>query len=1285
MSGLSFNLLGPFEATLEGDRHLHFPTTKTKALLAYLLVEETYRPGVSHQRGNLMTLLWPDLLPESAQANLRQTLYRLRQTLHEVEMATDHPEPLLLSDRQSVQVNPMIDYHLDVAKFELALRKAAQGSQDEQIVILSEAVSLYRGDFLADVYVPDSETFENWTGQVRADLRRRALDTLHQIGERALAWGDYHLARDTARRQIAIDDLHEVAYRQLMLALSAAGERNEALTEFTQLTQLLADELGVEPTIETAKLAETIRQGQYDSGLEPTLDLHVALEPVSIERQPPLVSSDRNTDYDTATYRYLTTINESRKLAADDRVKLPADRIGQSLKIDEYSGQQLAGPPSNLPYELNRFVGRQEQIAAICSLFERENSRLVTLTGPGGVGKTRLAIKVASLLRQGFRDGVWLVELARLTNPVLLAQLTVRTFGLVEEDRQTRMRTLIEYLRSRKLLLVLDNCEHLIEDVARFAQSLLRAAPGLSILATSREPLGTEGETVWTLPPLSAPDPEEEVGPETLGRYEATDLFLERASSVQPNFHINHQNALAVAQVCACLDGIPLAIELAAARLRALSVEDIVTRLDDRFKFLVGNRTSEPRQQTLQSLIDWSYDLLPKKERKLMRRLSVFAGGWSLPAAEAVCLGSGIKETEVLDLLAQLVDKSLVVTELHKGVIRYQFLETIRQYAADRLKEAGELYEYAEKHTQYYLKLAMESYGKCWGRDQGVWLDRLEIEHDNLRKSLEQLADEDPTGEALLRMAGSLWRYWEVRGYINMGRYWITLALKENPDASTYVRANGLRGAGILARQQGDYVEAKAHHEESLALFRQLGPEYNLQIARQLDALGEIEQYYGNYEPAIALHQESMALQQEIGDKEGVAASLAHLGVIARERGRYNEAEKLLQQSLKLNRELGDRLRISVDLNNLGFVATRQCRYERALAYHEEAVQQYRDLNNKLGISESLLNMGDVAKNRGDFRHSIALHEECLALKKELGDRRGIARTTVRLATTALLQGDYRRGRELADQSLVSFKELGIRRGIVVALRIRALVAVYEGEFECAVRLSEESLHLAQEIEALFEAALAKNVLGLCAHAQARLVEAREWFEEALSFFREVDDYRNIAHTLVGLARTAYRLEDHQSAQELLEEGLLLSRTFGIQWSLAFSLEIMGLLRRSDGDYGRALQMFRESLQLSIDQANQQGIVNCLGAIAGLAAVLKQPETAVRLFGFTEQLRAEIGNQMGQADLQEYEAYLQLAKGQLDEDAFSALWSGGKAMITEQAIAEALRGFSDTETNGAAV
>ena len=1244
MQGLAFNLLGQFQATDVRGRHLEFPTNKAQALLAYLLVEESNKRSVNHKRESLMMLFWPDILLESAQANLRQTLYRLRKSLPDIEIKANYFEPLIISDRRHVSINPRVSYYLDVADFEQGIRSGKKGASDERIASLAEVVTLYRGDFLENVTIPDSQEFDKWAEQIRQQLRRDVLAALHHIGQHAIDHGAYDRAEEVARRQIAIDDYHEAGYQQLMIALAAKGQRTDALTEFNRLLHVLANDLRVEPSRETTMLAEVIGREQYDR------------ESIYLgERQ---VITDSN-------YPKL-----KREVAFPDVVNNEAK-----------TSQSPEKPPSNLPYELNRFIGRQQELKAICDLFEQKHSRLVTLKGPGGVGKTRLALRVAAQLLPRFQDGVWFVELEQLTNPVLITQLTVRTIGLVEEDGQTRMQTLIEYLRPRKVLLILDNCEHLIEDVAEFAHSLLRATPGLSILATSREPLDIEGEILWAIPPLTTPDIVEEISLDALDGYEAIDLFLERASSVEPGFHVNQQNALAICQICAYLDGIPLGIELAAARLRAFSVEDIVTRLDDRFSFLVGTRTSMPRQQTLKSLIDWSYELLPDKERKVMRRLSVFAGGWSIAAAEKVCSGRGVEEGQVFELLAQLVDKSLVVSEMQQGVIRYRFLETIRQYATNRLEEAGEDAEYADKHAQYFLRLARDSYGKCWGRDQGIWLDRLEREHFNLRKAMEHFQNYDPTGEALLRMAGCLWRYWEVRGYINMGRYWITLALEENPEASTYVRANGLRGAGILARQQSDYREAKEYHEESLALFRQLGSEYNLQIARQLDALGEIKQYNGNYEEAIELHKESLSLQEVIGDKEGVAASLAHLGVIARERGRYKDAEKLLTQSLQLNRQQGDRLRIGVDLNNLGFVATRQCHYEQALALHEEAVQQYRDLNNKLGISESLMNLGNVAKDRGDFLRAHVFYRECLDYKRELGDRRGIARTNVRIATTALLQGDYERARELADLSLSAFKDLGIKRGIVVALRIRAMVAVYDGDFERASKIAENCVQLAEEIEAPLEKALAKVVLGLSAHAEVRLIEAREWFEQALKFFRGVKDYRNIAHTQVGLARTAYRLNDLEGAQVYLNESLKLSRTYGIQWSLAYSLEIMGLLRRSAGDYDGALQAFQESLQLSRDQANKQGVINCLGAIAGVAAFLNQPEIATRLFAVTSQIRERINSKMGQADKIEYDKYVELARSQLDDLTFDALWSKGSTMSVEQAITLALSAVRKNESD----
>ncbi|MFN2190491.1 MAG: tetratricopeptide repeat protein [Candidatus Promineifilaceae bacterium] len=1252
MSGLTISLLGPFGATSSGGQQLHFPTAKTRALLAYLLTEESMEPSRSHQREQLMTMFWPDILPKSAQTNLRQTLYRLRQTLPEQEIGPNQSAALLIGDRQSVRVNPMYDYTLDAALFERSLKEAEQASPGARMEALKAAIGLYRGDFLSDVYVPDSEPFENWAEQVRERLRREALSALEQVSSYAFDRGDFNEAEERARRLISIDNLNETGYRRLMLTLAAEGKRTEALSEFERLSELLEDELGIGPSRETIGVANIIRKENFKlKGDQP---------------QESAVPADL-----PAQERSTASLDELRETIADELVTLISSRYKDSLLDQDFTESKPVSPPSNLPYELNRFVGRQKQIAEILDLFEQDKARLVTLTGPGGVGKTRLAIRLASELRGRFKDGVWLVELASLVNPDLIARQTMRVFSLREEEGQPLIQTLVEYLRSRKLLLILDNCEHLIEDAALFAHTILRSAPEVRILATSREPLAIEGEIMWALPPLSSPDPAEKVTPETLANYEAADLFIERVMAIQPQFIIDAENAKAIAQVCTCLDGIPLAIELAAARLKAMSVEDVAARLGDCFRFLVGNRTSEPRQKTLESLIDWSYDLLPQDQRMMMRCLSVFSGGWSLEAAESVCTSSVIDRSDVLELLAQLVDKSLVMAVMNKGGTRYRFLETIRQFAADRLVKSGEAPDVKMKHSQYYLDLAEKSYGKLWGKDQGLWLDRLEVEHDNLRRALEHISYNDPTGDSFLRMAGSLWRFWEVRGYITEGRSWISRALESSPGASTYFQANGHRGAGILARQQGDYDEAQSHHEISLALFRELGPDYNLGAARQLDALGEIEQYHGNYEAAIAYHKESLALQQEIGDKEGIAASLAHLGVIAREQGHYGESEELLKQSLQLNREQGDRLRIGVDLNNLGLLATLQCHYDQALHYLEEAVLQYRDLNNKLGISDSLMNMGDVAKDRGDFKQSDALYAECLTLKRELGERRGIARTMVRQATTALLQGNYRAAHDLADQSLASFTELGIKRGVLVALRISGLVAIYEGEFERADKLAQESLQMAQQLGALFETAQAEVVMGLSAHAQADLEEAEIRFGAALAEFRAINDRRSIAHTLVGMARSAYRRDDHAGAKKYLDESLALSRKYGIQWSLAYSLEIMGLLKRSEGDYRQASKLLLESLQLSYEQANRQGIANALGGIAGLAAMVNQPDLAMLLFASADRIREEIGGRMGLADKREYESCLRIAKEQMDEATFAACWAVGLGMSIDRAVQEA--------------
>ncbi len=919
---------------------------------------------------------------------------------------------------------------------------------------------------------------------------------------------------------------------------------------------------------------------------------------------------------------------------------------------------------NNLPVVLTNFIGREREREEVASLLSQ--TRLLTITGSGGAGKTRLALQVVEKLLDFYPDGVWYVDLAPLSNTSLLGQHLMNLLGIREEAGNLPEQTFIDSLRNKTLLLLLDNCEHLLPDVAHLVESLLRNAPGLRILTTSRAKLGLPCETVWRIPPLSSPDRKEMATFEQVKQSEAGRLFQDRAAAVCPEFVITRENADAVAQICAHLDGIPLAIELAAARVRVLSVEEILERLNDRFRFLIGSQTALPRQQTLRSLIDWSYDLLTEKERILMRRLAVFAGSWTLEAAEQIGMGVDLEALEVLDLLTSLIDQSFVYTETLNGHIRYRFLESIQKYSQERLETSQEANEFAQKHASYYLSVAQNSYGKMWGPQQAVWLLRIDEEYDNLRKALTWLTQFPDQKAGLLKMAGSLWRYWEIRGDFSEGRAWLDLALAEKPTEPDYWRANGLGGAGHLARQQGDYGQAKELHEQSLEIFRLIGSKRG--AARQLNALGEIARFQGDYSEAMKFHEESLAIRYEIEDKEGIAVSLRQLGVIARDRGQYPYARDLLEESLNLNRELGDKLLIALTLDDLGLVAYEMCDDAAAISRFEEALSLQRELNDRSGSSTSLQNLANVAKEQGDFRRAELLYKECLSLMQELGDRRGVAHVSAALAEIAMLQGKYPLAADLARQSLELSKELNLKRGVLSALEISGFIAHYQGHFEKAASLAEETLALSIEMEAHRGTGYAMMLSALGEYSQSNLLEARNKLQQALAIFKKIKDRRSITHTYINLARTAYRLGDQTAAMYFLNESLATSRELNTRWNMAFVLEIMGLLQRSLGNDEHALELFQESLRLSVEQENMQGIANCLGALAGLAVMGNQALRAVRLFASAARLRREMGAQMSNNDRAEYERYLTMVHEQLDHATFEAEWLEGFSMTTEQII-----------------
>ena len=677
--------------------------------------------------------------------------------------------------------------------------------------------------------------------------------------------------------------------------------------------------------------------------------------------------------------------------------------------------------PNNLPQQMTSFIGRETAVEEVKSLLQK--TRLLTLTGSGGCGKTRLSLQAAAEMLDGKGDGVWFVELASLADAALLPQTAANVLGVTEQPGQPILQTLVGYLKTKRMLILLDNCEHLVNAAAQFADTLLKNCPNVTLLATSREALNITGETQRRVSSLSLPDTKQTQTIESLSQYEAARLFIARALQAQTSFAVTNKNAPTLAQLCVHLDGIPLAIELAAARVRSLSLEEINGRLDNRFGLLTGGpRAALPRQQTLRALIDWSYDLLDAQEKALLRRLSVFSGGWTLEAAEAVgpapptalpdtlaprgaadassalpvsdanesgkgAGGVGLEEWEILDLLTSLMDKSLVFVEVGAAT-RYRLLETVKQYAAEKLRESGEEEAARRQHLRRYLAWAEEADSRLMGPEQADWLGRLETEHDNIRAALAWAAEKPDSGEAGLRLAGALWRFWERRGHLSEGRTLLTRALTRAEDnVPARARANALSGAGGLAMRQDDYAAGKAFHEQALALRR------------------------------------------AIGDQRGVAGSLGNLSVLALEMRDYATAETLFEEALQINRAMGNRAWEANNLLSMGNLAMERKDYPAATALFEQSRQICREIGNRSGEASNLLSLGSVAIGRGDYAEVQRRYADALVIFAALEDERttaivleGFANLSARKAQperSARLYGAAERLRESIGASLM--------------------------------------------------------------------------------------------------------------------------------------------------------------------------------------------------------------------------------------------------------------------------
>jgi predicted ATPase/DNA-binding CsgD family transcriptional regulator len=631
--------------------------------------------------------------------------------------------------------------------------------------------------------------------------------------------------------------------------------------------------------------------------------------------------------------------------------------------------------------ELSSFVGREKEMTEVKRLLEA--SRLLTLTGSGGCGKTRLALAAAGELSEGFEGSVWLVELAPLADPSLVAQAVAATLGVREQPGRSLTEMLSGYLGSKKLLLVLDNCEHLIEACAELAESLLRFCPGLCVLATSREALGITGEVAWPVPSLSLPDLRRLPDIGSLPEYESARLFVERAVAVRPDFVLTEQNASAVAQVCYRLDGIPLAIELAAARTKVLSVEEVADRLDDCFRLLsAGGRTAMPHQHTLHATMDWSHELLGRKERILFRRLSVFAGGFSLEAAESVCIGADVERDEVLGLLSHLIDKSLVVAREDGGETRYRLLETVRQYGREKLEASADAKEARRRHTGFYLALAEEAEPRLKGRQQVEWMEKLEVENQNLRAATQRLLKKGEI-ETVVRLAWALRLFWYQRGHQGEGHRYAGSVLEMDDALPTVVRARAYLVAAVMSYGFESIGRTQQLWEESFALFGRTEDKSGLALA--MGGVGIIAMLQNDTERASTFIEDSVNLFRELGDKWGISSVLMYLGMVPFNRGDYEEATRYFEEALALSREIGNRQSGYVSLHNLAQTAEARGDHERAMRLYAEGMRLALEISDEAHAAYCLEELARLVGMRSEPERPVRLLGASQALLEAAG------------------------------------------------------------------------------------------------------------------------------------------------------------------------------------------------------------------------------------------------------------------------------------------------------------
>ncbi len=885
----------------------------------------------------------------------------------------------------------------------------------------------------------------------------------------------------------------------------------------------------------------------------------------------------------------------------------------------------------NVPPQSTSFIGREEEIEVVRGILLRPEVRLVTLTGMGGIGKSRLAVRAVQTLLGTFPDGVWFVDLSPIAEPGLVPAAIAQSLGLRHAADRPLVELLSDYLSDKQCLLVLDNFEQVLPAAPLIAR-LLSAAPELKVIVTSRAALRLSAEHVYPVPPLQLPDPARLPGLEAISRYESVRLFVERARAVKPDFRLADENAPAVSRICARLDGLPLAIELAAARLRLFDPEAMLSRLGGRLGLLSsGPRDAPERQRTLRATIDWSYRLLDEEERRLLRRLSVFSGGFTLEAAEAVCDPEG--EQDVLGAVESLLDNSLLrQLEGVTGEVRFGMLETVREYATERLEEGGEAGELRRGHAEYFLGLTERAETELQGPGQLEWLGRLRAEHDNLRVSLGWSLREVP--QMAMRLVGALSRYWLLHGHFVEWDGWLEAALASDApevDRVLLARARALLWRAVRAHLENDYARTIAHTEESLALFRRLEDQWG--IAGCAIIAGASEHLWGDPEHGLAQLEAGVALARRLDNPWLTALGFRELGAALWIRDESARALPLLEEGVELARRAGDPSLTAWSLEQLG-----------------------------------------MALRRDDFGRAVGLFEAGLSIQRELRDKLGIAYMLFWLAGASIAEGDYARAWVLAQERLTIERELGNRRGISHGLHLLSEVALRQGDYERAEVLAESALETAREFKHEHYICLATEVLVRTAQLRGEYGHADELSEQELSRARELGDELHSAQAMAWLVETALLRGEYGRAMELSEQEMAQARESGDRHAAVSALWRLGWAAYHQGDYGTARAVYEERLTLERELNHLGCIAECLEGLAAVALAEGGADRGARLLGAAEALREAVKTPLHPVYHALYEPWSSAVRAQLGEEAFEAAKAQGRTMTRERAIEHALAG-----------